>query len=106
MSRAKKQNKNRGQKRRVRRGMKHRGTGQFPDLREVAAQLPGCWLCGGPVDVVGAFFPDDPDMWPGPPRVPGKFRVLFYGLCAQCFNIPEPERSTRVHALMKAGAPC
>ena len=97
-----KQNK----KQRLRRGLKHRVTKQFPDLAEVAAQLPGCWLCGGPAEVVGVFFPDQPDLWPGPPPLPGKRRALAYGLCRRCRDIPEPERNARVEALLKAGAPC
>ena len=96
----------RGKKRRLKRGYKHRVTKKFPDLAEVAAQLPHCWICAGPAEVVGIFFPDDPDLWAGPPVAPGKRRALAYGLCNQCMEIPEPERNARIEALLKEGAPC
>ena len=85
---------------------KYRRAGATPNLAEIAAQLPGCLLCDGVVDVVGIFLPEHPHLWPGPPQVPGKLRVLFYGLCNRCMDIPEPESMPRVLVLMKAGAPC
>ena len=106
MSRAKKQNKGKGRPHHLRHGLNHHITKPKPGLHEIAAQLPGCLLCDGGVDVVGVFLPERPELWPGPPRVPGKLRVLYYGLCQRCLHIPEPERSEAIYASMKAGAPC
>ena len=92
--------------RKVRRSWKHRRIRRPSDLVEVAAQLPYCWICAGLAEVVGIFVPDQPDLWPGPPLVPGKHRALASGLCNRCKAKPEAERNARVEALLKAGAPC
>ncbi|MBA7585628.1 hypothetical protein ES708_27614 [subsurface metagenome] len=48
-----------------------------------------CYLCGKEeIEVLGCFVPDDPAEWtPGKPA-PGKTRTLWYGLCGECFKLP------------------
>lgn len=44
-----------------------------------------CYLCGGPTDLVGLFFPDDPQRYGAPA---GKARLIIYGLCQTCRDAP------------------
>jgi hypothetical protein len=75
-------------------------------LREVAsgsdvAKLDGllrqrqpCKLCGTlPAPYKGIFQPEKPEIWGGTPE---KVRLLIYGLCEQCFALPD--KALRVEA--------
>lgn len=48
-----------------------------------------CALCRRPAVHLGAFFPTDPALWPGPPLQAGKVRAFFYGLCKRCGRRPD-----------------
>jgi hypothetical protein len=63
------------------------------DRATVAAALAravarGCLLCGGPAGVARVFCPDDQASVKSPP---GKSRAVCYGLCDDCFNLPDRE---------------
>src|SRR5215831_11227807 len=65
----------------------------------LAAQAIGkCFLCDAPrPDYLGAFTPDAPALWPGPPLLPGKQRTFWYGVCRLCFrrrDLPRSEEHT------------
>ena len=49
-----------------------------------------CYLCGKEeVNVLGCFVPDDPTKWISGKPAPGKTRSFWYGLCEECFKLPD-----------------
>lgn len=57
----------------------------------------GCLLCGGAARVGGVFMPNEPFAKRiGQPA--GKLRIVFYGLCAVCFDLPRGQLVERVEA--------
>jgi len=51
-----------------------------------------CYLCEKEeIEVMGCFVPDDPEEWEwisGKPAL-GKTRTYWYGLCEECFKLPD-----------------
>jgi hypothetical protein len=60
-----------------------------------------CSLCGGPVAYAGIFAPTKSFAKRiGQPE--GKYRIVVYALCEDCFALPEQERMDRVEAWLLA----
>lgn len=57
-------------------------------------QMCRCLLCSRPSDLFGCFVPDRPWEHGNPVYVPGKARLIFYGLCDACSQ--QPDCSKRV----------
>jgi len=64
--------------------------------------LDGCLLCGGPMKVVGLFFPN-PDVAKRLGQPKGKQRVVFYALCAACNDLPDKVEKVELFLLANAG---
>ena len=47
-----------------------------------------CIRCRAPATLVGSFSPNDAEKFGG---APGKYRVIFYGLCEACAQEPDFE---------------
>ena len=49
-----------------------------------------CYLCGEEkIKALGCFVPDDPTKWISGKPAPGKTRTFWYGLCEECFILPD-----------------
>ena len=49
-----------------------------------------CYLCGKEeIKVLGCCVPDDPTKWISGKPAPGKTRTFWYGLCEECFKLPD-----------------
>jgi hypothetical protein len=78
------------------------------DPAEVAVDLAGCMLCGGPIAVVGVFHPQTAEMQTAVLRLrthviaPGLTPALAYGLCRH--DAEDPEAPDRVEAAILAAA--
>ena len=49
-----------------------------------------CFLCGeDKIEVLGCFVPNDPTKWISGKPAPGKTRTFWYGLCGECFRLPD-----------------
>jgi len=59
-------------------------------------QMRICIGCGGESVIPSLFIPYKPWEFGVPEYVPGKTRMLFYGLCNSCFSLPEQERTILV----------
>lgn len=73
-------------------------TGRTREEAEAAVRVAGrkCYLCGKPADLVGLFFPDNPQLYGAPA---GKVRILLYGLCQTCQETPGTAEAVEDKAL-------
>ncbi len=73
-------------------------TGRTRIEAEVAVRTAArtCYLCGGPTDLVGLFFPDNPQLYGAPA---GKVRLIIYGLCQTCQETPGAAEAVEAKAL-------
>lgn len=52
-----------------------------------------CYLCGKEeIKVFGCCIPNDPANWLLGEPAPGKARTYWYGLCEECFKLPDKAR--------------
>ncbi len=73
-------------------------TGRTREEAEAAVRVAGrkCYLCGKPADLVGIFFPDNPQQYGAPA---GKARLVIYGLCQTCQETPGTAEAVEDKAL-------